>query len=195
MQPLAIRGKLECMKWLFQKSIQLLLVLSAVLSAGPASWGQTQQFQFEQFPVKVYKGHIHIPKWLHKLKDGEWLNESGKAASRPKVTYAGEYFLDVLSCGTSCRYYELANLRTGVEIPAISMFDCADPRPLTKDGHPFLTVLFYKPNSRLLIAEYHINFESSEEPETCRQRYFVLENGKLRAISKTFLFCTGGDAS
>jgi hypothetical protein len=181
------------MKSRFRKSIQLLLVLIAVLCAGPASWCQSRQFQFEQFPVQVYKGHIHIPKWLHKEKDGVWMNDSDKPAFAPHISFAGEYDLDVISCGTSCRFYALTNLRTGIEIPEISMFDCADPRPLTKDSHPFLTVLFYKPDSRLLIAEYHLDFEGPIRPETCRQRYFVLENGKIRSISKTFMFCTEVD--
>lgn len=181
------------MKSLFSNAIQLLLVLGVVLSAGPACWSQKRQFQFEQFPVKVYKGHIHIPKWLHKEKDGEWTYFTEKPAFPPHVSFAGEYDLDAVSCGTGCRFYELTNLRTGVEIPAIAMFDGAEPLPKTKDGHPFLTVLFYKPDSRLLIAEYHLDFEDPNRPETCRQRYFVLENGKLRSISKTFMFCTEGD--
>ncbi len=70
------------------------------------------------------------------------------------------------------------------------MFDGGDPLPKTKDGHPYLTVLFYKPDSRLLIAEYHLDFDNPDKPETCRQRYFVLEDGKLQPISKTFPFCT-----
>jgi hypothetical protein len=70
------------------------------------------------------------------------------------------------------------------------MFDCTEERPVTKDGHPYLTVLFYKPDSRLLIAEYHLDFEDPDKKETCRQRYFVLEDGKIKPISKTFPFCT-----
>jgi hypothetical protein len=165
-------------------------LLGFVCCANPPAWSQTRQFQFEQYPVKVYQGPIKIPKWLHKEKDGEWVYETWKPASRPKVTYAGEYDLDGLSCGTDCRFYELSNLRTGVEIPAISMFDAPEPWPKTKDGHPYLTVLFYRPDSRLLIAEYHLDFDDPDKKETCRQRYFVLEDGKIRPISKTFPFCT-----
>lgn len=140
--------------------------------------------------MKVYKGQIHIPKWLHKEKDGEWLYFTGRSAFPPHLSYAGEYDLDGLTCGTWCRFYELTNLRTGVEILAIHMFDCTEERPVTKDGHPYLTVLFYKPDSRLLIAEYHLDFEDPDKKETCRQRYFVLEDGKIKPISKTFPFCT-----
>jgi hypothetical protein len=177
------------MKLLSRKSIQLLLLVAG-LCAGTPSWCQTRQFQFEQYPVEVYKGRIHTPKWLHKNEDGEWENELEKPAQPPQVNFAGEYDLDALSCGTGCRYYELTNLRTGVDLREISMFDGGEPLPKTKDGHPFLTVLFYKPASRLLIAEYHLDFNSPDKAETCRQRYFVLEDGKLRSISKTFMFCT-----
>jgi hypothetical protein len=70
------------------------------------------------------------------------------------------------------------------------MFDAPEHLPVTKDGHPYLTMLYYRPDSRLLIAEYHLDFDDPDKTETCRQRYFVLENGKLRPISKTFPFCT-----
>jgi hypothetical protein len=178
------------MRWPFRKTIQFLLIIGVFSCANPPAWSKARQFQFEQFPVKVYKGPIHIPKWLHKETDGEWVYETGKTASPPEVTFAGEYELDGLSCGTGCRYYELANLRTGIENPEIGMFDGGDPLPKTKDGHPYLTVLYYKSNSRLLIAEYHLDFDVPDKTETCRQRYFVFENGKIRPISKTFMFCT-----
>ncbi|MFZ1085202.1 MAG: hypothetical protein WAN35_09580 [Terracidiphilus sp.] len=181
------------MKSLFSNAIQLLLVLGVVLSAGPACWSQKRQFQFEQFPVNVYQGPIKIPQGLQKGDDGIWRDDLGKWVADLEVTYAGEYYLAGHSCGALCRYYQLVNLRTGVDMPEINMFACAEPRPLTKKGHSYITHLFYQPDSRLLIAEYHLDFEDPNRPETCRQRYFVLENGKLRPISKTFLFCTEED--
>ena len=158
-----------------------------------AAWGQTRQFQFEAFPAEVYHGRIHVPKWLHKLKDGEWVYISGTAASRPEVTFAGEYDLEGRTCGTQCRYYGMTDLRTGVDVPAIGMFDGAEPLPTTRDGQSYLTIHYFKPDSRLLIAEYLLNFREPDKPQSCRQRYFVLEDGKLKPISKTFMFCTEKD--
>jgi hypothetical protein len=181
------------MRWSYRKTLLLLLLIGIVSCANPNAWSQARQFQFEQYPVKVYKGPIKIPTGLHKDNVGSWLDADDREVAPPDVGFAGEYYLPVQSCGTGCRYYLLVNLRTGVSIPEISMFDAGEPLPKTKDGHPFLTVLFYKPDSRLLIAEYHLDFDSPNKKESCRQRYFVLEDGKLRPISKTFLFCTEGD--
>jgi hypothetical protein len=51
-------------------------------------------------------------------------------------------------------------------------------------------MIYYRPDSQLLIAEYHLDFDDPKKQETCRQRYYVLENRKLKPISKTFSFCT-----
>ncbi len=181
------------MKSLVQKSIQLLLFLGVVLCACQASWSQKRQFQFDQFPVRVYQGPIKTPVGLQKDEDGKWRDDLGNLVAPPAVGFAGEYYLPVQSCGTGCRFYSLINLRSGNDVPDISIFDSGDPLPKTKDGHPYLTELFYRPDSRLLIAEYHLNFEAPNKKESCRQRYFVLEDGKLRPLSKTFLFCTEGN--
>jgi hypothetical protein len=184
---------LEGMKWARTKAVLTCFLSSAALCPMNPAWSQTRQFQFEQFSVNVYQGRIHIPKWLHKENDGEWSYSNWKPALPPSVTFAGEYDLAGISCGTECRYYELTNLRTGADVPGISMFDGGEELPVTGDGHPYLTILYYKPESRLLIAEYHLDFRDPDRSNACRQRYFVLENGKLRPVSKTFQFCTEGD--
>ena len=181
------------MKSLFQKPNKIILLLCAVSYACPPSWSQTRQFQFEQFPVEVYKGNIRIPKWLHMEKDGEWTYITSRSASPPEGTFAGEYDLDGLTCGTECHFYEMTSLRTGVDVREISIFDSAEPLPKTKGWHPYLTELFYQPDSRLLIVQYYLDLDNPNKHESCRQRYYILENGKLRPISKTFLFCTERD--
>jgi hypothetical protein len=177
------------MRWQTRKTIQILLLAYVFLCANPPAWSQARQFQFEQFPAKVYKGPFKIPAGLREDEQG-WLDEADHLFDPPKVNFAGEYYLPVLGCGTGCHYYLLMNLRTGVSIPEISMFNTGETLPKTKDGHPYMTGLYYRPDSRLLIAEYHLNFDDPDKTETCRQRYFVLEDGKLRPISRTFMFCT-----
>lgn len=142
--------------------------------------------------MKVYKGPIKIPAGLHKDEEDDWRDKDDLLVVPPglEVNFAGEYCLYEISCGTSCSVYQLANLRTSIKIPAISMFSGGEEPAKTKDGHPYVTALYYKPDSRLLIAEYHLDFEVPDKTETCRQRYFVLENSKIRPISKTFMFCT-----
>jgi hypothetical protein len=146
--------------------------------------------QFNQFPVDVYHGHNKIPREFHKDKDGLWLDESGKPASAPRVNFAGEYYLAAHSCGTCCRYYTLSNLRTGGEISQISMFDAGEPTPTTKDGHTYIPILFFKPDSRLLIVQYEFDLCTPVEHNKCRQRDFVFEDGHFRSLSKTLQPCT-----
>jgi hypothetical protein len=168
------------------------LLLGILLGFPLFALAQARQFQFEQFPVKVYQGPIKIPDGLHKDEDGQWRNDDGKPAAASEVGFAGEYYLPAHSCGTGCRYFDLVSLRTGVSVPAISMFNAGEPLPVTKDGRPYLTMLYYRPDSCMLIAEYHLDFDDPNKTETCRQRYFVLEGDKLRPISRTFPFCTEG---
>jgi hypothetical protein len=147
-------------------------------------------FQFNQFPVDVYRGHIKMPREFHKDQDGLWVDESGKPATAPRVDFAGEYFLAAHSCGTCCRYYTLNNLRTGGEIGQINMFDAGDPTPTTKDGHTSVPILFFRPDSRLLMVQYQLDLCTPVEHNQCRQRYFVFEDGRIRSLSRTHSSCT-----
>ena len=54
-------------------------------------------------------------------------------------------------------------------------------------------MLYYKPDSRLLITEYLLDFDDPVKPETCRQQYFVLDSGKFAGALKTLPFCTEDD--
>jgi hypothetical protein len=171
-------------------AIVLFALICAVKMAQPQAQTHKRQFEFEQFPAEIYKGPLHIPDDLHKDEQGDWRDYNDKWVAPPGVTFAGEYYLAARSCGAGCRYYELTSLRTGEAIPEISMFDSGEPLPKTRDGHSYLTILYYKPESRLLIAEYYLDFDGPNNTETCRQRYFVLENGKINPISKTLFFCT-----
>jgi hypothetical protein len=178
---------------MLRKSFLLLPALIALLSLGAQSGlSQEQRLQFEKYPVQVYQGRLKIPKGIYKDAQGAWRDSLDKWCGEPAVNFAGEYWLDGHSCGTYCRYYTLSNLRTGAIIAAIDMFDATEEPPKTKDGHPYLTILHTRPDSRMLIAEYHLDFDNPDKEESCRQRYFVLEGGKLQPISKTLLICTEG---
>jgi hypothetical protein len=161
-----------------------------VASPGCGAQDHLRQYQFEQYPAKLYDGPIKIPEGLHQDEDGAWRDALEKWVADPEVTFAGEYYLAGHSCGAGCRYYELTNLRTGTQSKDIAQFNATEERPRTPDGHPYLTILFSRPNSRLLIAKYLLDFDDPQKAETCRQQYFLFENRKLRAISKVFSFCT-----
>jgi hypothetical protein len=173
-------------------TIRLLLIL-AVLSAPVRSQELSKQpttISFERFPTKVYQGPVKIPKGLHQDPDGAWLDELDKWVSEPTVNFAGEYYLAAHSCGTCCRYYSLSSLRTGRAFTSASMFDAGDTPPRTKDGHTYVPILFFRPNSRLLIVQYDLDPCTRAESNKCRQRYFVFEGGRFKAISTTYMSCT-----
>jgi hypothetical protein len=146
--------------------------------------------QFSQYQADVYRGHTKSPREFHKAKDGLWWDEAGKPAFAPRVNFAGEYYLAAHSCGTCCRYYTLINLRTGAEINQVGMFDASEPTPTTKDGHTYIPVLFFKPDSRLVIVQYEFDECTAVEHNKCRQRYFLFEDGRFRSLSKTLQVCT-----
>jgi hypothetical protein len=148
-----------------------------------------QAFQFDQFQVDVYRGHLEIPREFHKDRDGLWVDESGKPALAPRVNFAGEYYLAAHSCGTCCRYYTLNNLQTGGQISQVSIFDAGDPTPTTKDGRTYVPILFFKPDSRLLIVQYEFDLCTPVKHNKCRQRYFIFEDGRFRSLSKTLRPC------
>jgi hypothetical protein len=169
----------------------LTLTVSLVCTKPLASQGGDGAKDFGQFRVDVYPGRIKIPPGFHKDGDGLWVDESGKPASAPHVNFAGEYYLAAHSCGTCCRYYTLDDLRTGGSVDQVGMFDASDGAPhITKDGHTYVPILFFKPDSRLLIVQYELDLCTPAEQGRCRERYFVFENGRFRPISSTLLACT-----
>jgi hypothetical protein len=156
------------------------------------------QFEFKQFPAEVYQGKHHVPHYLRKDPDGGWIEaDTGKPAAAPAVTFAGEYDLAAYTCGTCCRFYKMTSMRTGREVNKVSMFDTErisdageEIDAQTRDGHPYVPVLHFKPNSNLLIVQYQLDLCTIGAKSTCRQRYYVFEKGEFRSISKTLPFCT-----
>jgi hypothetical protein len=172
----------------------VLAILGFTIFPAPASaqgaQTTTRKFSFEQYPVKVYRGRIKLPRGVYKDSDGAWRDKLGKWVSEPEVNFAGEYYLAAHSCGTCCRYYQLTNLRTGRESNAADMFNAAEPPPRTSDGHTYVPILFFRLESRLLVVQYELDPCSAGEKTQCRQRFFVFEGGKFRAISEEFKTCT-----
>lgn len=175
----------NCMQCAFLSLAALLL-----LSSPSEAQEDAHAIQFERFPVEVYRGPTKIPKGLYKDSDGMWRDELGKWALPPDVNFAGEYWLAAHSCGTGCRYYQLIDLRSGEDIQQVSMFDAGDPPPQTRDGHTYIPILVFKPDSKLLVVQYEIDSDTPGKKEQCRQRYYAFDDGRFKAISKTLPSCT-----
>jgi hypothetical protein len=172
------------------KQLSCVAIISAFLPVLVAAQEtkESRPFSFEKFHVQPYHGPLKTPMGVHKDADGAWRDELDKWVADPEVNFAGEYYLAAHSCGTECRYYTLNNLRSGRENKSISMFDASDPPHRTTDGHTYVPILFYKPDSRLLIVQFEIS--TPVERDACRQRYYIFENERFRPISKTLTACT-----
>ncbi len=149
---------------------------------------QTKLPSFGDYPIKVYRGKIHRPKWLRRGSEGEWRDDQNKLVGDPTVNFAGKYFVEGHSLGTGARYYSLTDLSTGQEFDELGLFATTEPIPKLRDGREFLTVIYTRPNSRLIVAQYLVDYMNTSTPE-CRERSFIFENGKVRPISKTIFRC------
>jgi len=128
--------------------------------------------RFEDYEVPVYTGAIHRPKWIRKVGGNEWRDNLGKLVDPLEVNFAGKYFVAVHSCGTGCRYYTMTDLSSGRALDLLKDFDAAEPPPKTRDGYPYITDLITRANSKLLVAQYHVELRRGKE---CRERAFVLD--------------------
>lgn len=162
----------------------ILLLMLFLITAGSSAQNVPR---FEDYPMPVYSGKIHHPKWIRHVADGEWRDNLGKLVDLPEVNFAGKYFIAVHSCGTGCWYYTLTDLSSGLDLDLLRNFEAGEPAPKTRDGYPYVTDLISRANSKLLVAQYHVDLHGGEE---CRERAFVLDGDKITAISKTRRTCT-----
>ena len=162
------------------KSIALVLIfLDFGIQVTPA--------RFEDFEVAISRGAIHRPKWIRRIANDEWRDEVGKLVEPPEINFAGKYFVSVHTCGTGCRYYTMTDLSSGRELDLLKDFGAAEPPPTTREGYPYITDLLTRANSRLLVAQFHVDTPRGEE---CRERAFILEGEKITPITNTRRSCT-----
>lgn len=143
--------------------------------------------KFEDYPAQRHSGPWTVPKGFRRISANEWRNEFGKLVAPPTMNFAGRYHLSINSCGTGCRYYMLTDLPTGKDLSILAPFASAEPPPKTRDGHNYSTDLIARPDSAMLIAQYNVELPSGVE---CRERVFVLEGERLRAITNTKVGCS-----
>ena len=143
--------------------------------------------RFEDYQVPLYRGAIHPPKWIRHAEGDEWRDDIGKLVDPPEVNFAGKYFITLHGCGTGCGYYTLTDLSSGRDLNVLDSFSYGEPSPKTREGHTYTTELFSRPDSRMLVAQYHV--ESGQENEECRERVFLFEGGRLKPITNTLRAC------
>jgi hypothetical protein len=143
--------------------------------------------RFEKYKTPLYKGKTHLPKGLSRGSNNEWRDELGKLVQSPEINFAGKYFVAVHSCGTGCRYYTLTDLSSGRELKTLDGFTTAEPLPKTSDGYAYLTLLYNRFDSKMLVAQYEVDLRQGKSQ--CRERAFLFENEKLKPISATKYKC------
>jgi len=143
--------------------------------------------RFEDYEVAIYRGRIHTPKWIRRVEDDEWRDETSKLSDPPEINCAGKYFVAAHSCGTGCRYYTMTDLSSGKELDLLKAFSAGESPPKTRAGFPFLTELLTRANSKLLVAQFRVQSPRGEE---CSERAFILEREKIAPVTNTRRSCT-----
>jgi len=138
--------------------------------------------RFEDYPARAYTGTIHQPKWIRQVTGTEWRDNVNKLVEPPEINYAGKYFVTVHSCGTDCRYYTMTDLSSGRELALLKDFSSGDRPAKTRDGYLYIADLESRGNSKMLVAHYLIR---TPRGEVCRERAFVLNNGRLTPVTGT----------
>ena len=172
------------------KIIFFTILIASSVFASTSAIGDVAEPEFSDYPVKLYSGTLKIPSYYKESSNG-WRDDMGKLVQPPIINFAGKYYLGLHSCGTACRYYTLSNLENGADSNALDIFsnDNVDSKK-TSDGLIYVASLISHPNSKMLVAQYHIE-NSSVAKEECHERSFVLtdDGQKIYPITKKIKFC------
>jgi hypothetical protein len=101
--------------------------------------------RFEQFPAKIYKGRTHLPKFQTRDKAFREYRTMIRERLTDGPSFAGEFSIVALGCGTDCVIVFVASNRTGevFEFPAsyapLRLMYQTDSRFIVvQTGSPFL---------------------------------------------------------
>lgn len=142
---------------------------------------------FDRYRVDVYHGPLHSLKGYTQDASVGWRDDEGKAVDPPRVNFGGRYYVATHSCGAGCRYFTMIDMETGKESGSLEMFNSEDPPPRTKEGYPYVTELVMQPDSRLLIARYHIDAQGRD---LCRERTFLMDDSlRVLPLGDTRMTC------
>ncbi|MDR3351948.1 MAG: hypothetical protein LBO00_02855 [Zoogloeaceae bacterium] len=170
----------------------ILLAISCHLCSEPTEKNGTSVFaqapRFEEYPVSIHKGKIVVPSKFRKDRQGTWRDEFGKSRKSRKLILP-ESILSLHSCGAECRYYQLTDLTSGRSVSSLDMFASAEPPNVTRDGYRYMTILYYRADSRMLVARYQIDTGIVGEYD-CRERVFLFDEAEqIKPITRTKYRC------
>ena len=110
------------------------------------------------------------------------------AGPHQKVNYGGRYSIAVNSCGIGCRYYTMRDMATGQDLNWLARFASAEPRPRTKDGYEYISMLYSKPDSSLLVAQFEVSMPSGKTE--CWEQFFVPNGGAMKSTGPVTKSCS-----
>ncbi|WP_239483094.1 hypothetical protein [Paraburkholderia sp. C35] len=147
-------------------------ILSSYATAHP------DEPKFADYRVAIFRGDTKVPGY-YKRTGNDWYDEMGKMVAAPEVNFAGKYHIGVHSCGMGCRYYTLSDLSNGIDSNALDIFSNDVRSKSTSNTENYIVDLASKSDSKMLIAQYHIQ-QSASFKEKCRQKVFTLsDDGKM----------------
>ena len=149
------------------------------------------------YSVDVYNGKLYIPISFEHKSDGFWYDENGKKIMDPVINFAGKYFISDPGCNGLCEVSRIYDMTSGKELSGLlDMFDNKKPLPRTHDGWEYTSRKQHRADSRLLVVQYWLSKsvpQGSGKYKTiygCRERSFIMENEKIKPISKTRPYCS-----
>jgi hypothetical protein len=162
-----------------------IVIIRAAAAAECASF-----YKFSDYPVAIYTKQLRIPPCYVKTGD-VWRDDMNKRVEAPHINFAGKYYVGLHSCGAECRYYTLSDLESGRDSHAIDIFSSGGDGPTkTMEGRAYVTELVSRPDSNLLLVQYHIDAMGGLTNE-CRQRTFLLNDDgeSVRPITNMIESC------
>lgn len=145
--------------------------------------------RFENYRVEIFRGKYLPSEDMKKDSKGYFIQiTSGKKYYELGPNFAGRYYIDENGCGTECRYVKMHDLATGASMNAISMFSSMEDAN-TKEGLHYVTDLYHKPDSNLLVVQYHV-FRNPKKDTDCREKSFIFQDKKFVPIDKTYYSCS-----
>ncbi|MGH9820092.1 MAG: hypothetical protein ACRD43_07960 [Pyrinomonadaceae bacterium] len=163
-------------------------VLLLLLSILPVST-LGQRPRFNEHPINLYKGKLHLPTWARRVQGTEWRDQQNKLVEPPSINFAGKYYIAVHSLGAGARYYSLTDLASGRELSLLDKFATTESSPDLPNGMHYLMSLTRQRNSRLLKVRFQQEtwaFESGP----CHEQYFLFTGKKLLPIKAKRYPCT-----
>ena len=141
----------------------------ALVACSGSSAGAAQVYEFEKHKTsQLYSGRIHFPDFSGRDRQFAMYRTRIRHAVEKGVSFAGQYAVVTIGCGTDCAFGYIVDVSTGrvVELP--------------RGGEEFMNLRYdYQVDSSLIIARWR-----SMESGRCYDEAFVWQNDRFEKTDK-----------